>query len=817
MTSSTVNYLPFQSFAEPSFWLTLGEHKLNNIKLSEDLIPLQASYTLQSIIKRRSTDHDASSSAAVVANELVPGRMRLDQGSVVGASSTPAPSSSRTGEIHHEIEDLGIAESADAAMESPTSTRQSVSRNDQVMTKGSVKILNTIESYKHINKNELLNESCLPSLLRACGLNAEVSGGNGNDGENSNAENLEALSSFFCLCHVDLKNHKVLYWFVFPVLAPAPGKAVQYAKPELGSELSTSKPQTALQEAWGRDRIRDFHRAVHDLRIDMLSRRMTHPAYFIVVESTSQNSGDVPSFRCLELSSKNYCNLTEEEQHMCYFAFLDPIITYCPQSAGTSAGARCQDTGPVGWPLRNLIAYMTLKLGIKNNVQVISYRPSVIRRFSHESVFNPEEDTLNDASLLLHIQLPRKEDYLWPSKNPTSISASDPAGRFTCMGWELNARSKPGPRSINLAPLLSPAHLAQQATDLNLKLMKWRMIPNLDLHYLSQMRVLLLGAGTLGCSVARTLLGWGVRRFTFVDNGKVSYSNPVRQTLFEIQDCEGGGRDKAIAAAEALKRIAGPTIQSEGYVLSIPMPGHAFNAKEEPNVQRDTEKIQDLVDEADVVFLLTDTRESRWLPTVMARKSNKMMINAALGLDSWLVMRHGGNRGDRLGCYFCNDVVAPENSTNNRTLDQQCTVTRPGLAPLASSMAVELCISLLHHNDKQDAPAPSPSATKSSFSLTVPPSKSTSPLGMMPHQIRGSLVSYTMMTPTVPAFEYCTGCCDAVVNQYRKSGFEFVKKVCCNPDGSYLEDLAGLTAFRAKANSMMADCLDWEEEDVEET
>lgn len=63
--------------------------------------------------------------------------------------------------------------------------------------------------------------------------------------------------------------------------------------------------------------------------------------------------------------------------------------------------------------------------------------------------------------------------------------------------------------------------------DLNLRLMRWRAVPSLDVGSLSSQRCLLLGAGTLGCSVARTLLGWGVRRLTLVDNARVSFSNPV--------------------------------------------------------------------------------------------------------------------------------------------------------------------------------------------------------------------------------------------------------------------------------------------------
>merc|ERR550517_2109975 len=120
---------------------------------------------------------------------------------------------------------------------------------------------------------------------------------------------------------------------------------------------------------------------------------------------------------------------------------------------------------------------------------------------------------------------------------------------------------------------MDPVRIAESSVDLNLKLMKWRLVPELDLARLQATRCLLLGAGTLGCGVARTLLGWGVRNISLVDSGKVSYSNPVRQSLFTFQDCLEGGRPKAIAAAERLREVF-PGVVASGYELGVPMPGH---------------------------------------------------------------------------------------------------------------------------------------------------------------------------------------------------------------------------------------------------
>uniref|UniRef100_A0A2K5DR70 Ubiquitin-like modifier-activating enzyme ATG7 n=1 Tax=Aotus nancymaae TaxID=37293 RepID=A0A2K5DR70_AOTNA len=362
------------------------------------------------------------------------------------------------------------------------------------------------------------------------------------------------------------------------------------------------------------------------------------------------------------------------------------------------------------------------------------------------------------------------------------------------VGWEKNQKGGMGPRMVNLSECMDPKRLAESSVDLNLKLMCWRLVPTLDLDKVVSVKCLLLGAGTLGCSVARTLMGWGV----IVDNAKISYSNPVRQPLYEFEDCLGGGKPKALAAADWLQKIF-PGVNAMGFNMSIPMPGHPvnFSSVTLEQARKDVEQLEQLIENHDVIFLLIDTRESRWLPAIIATSKRKPVINAALGFDTFVVMRHGLKKpkqqgagdlcpnhlaasadlldssafanipGYKLGCYFCNDVVAPRDSTRDRTLDQQCTVSRPGLAMIAGALAVELMVSVLQHPEGGYAIARS-----SEDRMNEPPTS----LGLVPHQIRGFLSRFDNVIPVSLAFDKCTAC-SSKVSHFALEGLVFKSEI----------------------------------------
>ena len=86
---------------------------------------------------------------------------------------------------------------------------------------------------------------------------------------------------------------------------------------------------------------------------------------------------------------------------------------------------------------------------------------------------------------------------------------------------------------------------------------------------------------------------------------------------------------------------------TRGIDLRIPMPGHSVGDAVRQNVEQDVNQLVQLISEHDAIFLLTDTRESRWLPTMLSAFYGKVcvsqnVVNSHLIMlfhDSWSSMR----------------------------------------------------------------------------------------------------------------------------------------------------------------------------------
>ncbi|CCG82529.1 Ubiquitin-like modifier-activating enzyme atg-7 [Taphrina deformans PYCC 5710] len=443
---------------------------------------------------------------------------------------------------------------------------------------------------------------------------------------------------------------------------------------------------------------------------------------------------------------RDWATVPESDRKFC---FLDP-------STNDSA---------VTWPARNLLTLLRSHLGL-DNIDLLAFRESEPAVLYTKCASTAQTDTM---------------------PKPT--------------GWERTGTGKLQPKFSNLTSVMDPHSIADDAVNLNLKLIKWRIAPDLDLDTIKSTRCLLLGAGTLGCYVARLLMAWGVTTITFLDSGRVSFSNPVRQPLFRFSDCLGGGRNKAEAAAGALREIY-PGVDAAGHALAVPMIGHPYDSPDAGT--QDYETLRSLFASHDAVFLLMDSRESRWLPTVMGASMGKVVINAALGFDSYVVTRHGvvpepaagdGCPDDRRpGCYFCNDVVVPADSTSDRTLDQQCTVTRPGLAALAAATAVELLVSVLQHP----------------LRAACPPAGEDGVLGAVPHTVRGYLRSWETKVLTGTAYPHCSACSAPILAAFRERGWDFVRQAVNEP--GFVDRVSGLKEVQDGIEGIN---VDWDESDEE--
>ncbi len=319
--------------------------------------------------------------------------------------------------------------------------------------------------------------------------------------------------------------------------------------------------------------------------------------------------------------------------------------------------------------------------------------------------------------------------------------------------------------TVDLKQMFNSETIAENAVDLNINLMKWRMCPGLNTQIIKEKKYLLIGSGTLGCHVSRCLLGWGARNITFMDNGKVSYSNPVRQSLYNFNDSTSENY-KAILAPKKLKEIF-PLTNSNGFNINIPLPGRTLiDEKSKEDYIKNLTLLEEQIKSHDIIFLLTDSRESRWYPTLIAKAYNKIVITAAIGFDSFLIMRHGNNE-NKLGCYFCTDIVTPSDTSGSRTLDQQCTISRPGVSMICSGLAIELGMSCINA-----------SLNKGNSDLDYP------------HQIRGNLIDYNMNCFRFNGNKNCVACSDNMIKAYLEKRDEFLVNVMNDP--YYIEKTSGV-------------------------
>lgn len=707
--SSVLQFIPFSSSIDPTFWHRLTKLKIDVLKLGDEPVPIKGLYERGRWVKDKESNNGNG-------NEIgLGGEIRLDGKSF----------------------DLS------------SDDHQSDNLNDRVTMFGILKNFNTIEEFKSSDKQSLFNSSS-DQMWNSLGT----------------AESFTNQSpTFFVITFADLKKYKYFYWFAYPAFVAKPSWM------NVGDHGNWSGLDSNEVHQIRSNLIHSKALQVEGFRGHWIGKKVQDKW---VLESTTAWTtffeGVLPTDR--------------------YLFFIDPSAH--PQAAG--------------WPLRNLLAELHKLHGTNaRHFQVIAFRDPL----------SSQPNMTVTRSLVTTVELPDQE--------------SQSTERPNAIGWEKNSAGKLGPKMADLGPMMDPTRLADQAVDLNLKLMRWRILPDLNLDKIASSRCLLLGAGTLGCYVARTLMAWGVRKITFVDSSTVSFSNPVRQPLFEFNDCLEGGKPKAACAAASLKRIY-PGVDAVGIQMSIPMPGHPIPTHLVDQAQKDVKRLEELFDEHDVIYLLMDSRESRWLPTVLGASKRKLVMNAALGFDSYLVMRHGVKPSkntttaksdsvgpstspaiNRLGCYFCNDIVAPTDSLTDRTLDQMCTVTRPGLAAIASATAVEIMASVLQHPDGPEVMAQIPNQKKENQSHEEV-EKLQSVLGDVPHQIRGFLARFENMKLVGPAYEKCTGCSESVVKAYESKGFEMIKEVL--NEVKYLEKLTGLDTLYDEGEAVMEN-VDWDEDDDE--
>jgi len=124
---------------------------------------------------------------------------------------------------------------------------------------------------------------------------------------------------------------------------------------------------------------------------------------------------------------------------------------------------------------------------------------------------------------------------------------------------------------------------------------------------LAEGKVLIVGAGGLGCPVLQNLAAAGLGHIAIVDGDIVEETNLHRQFLYTLNDC---GKNKAIVAAETV-------LKQNPEVEIIPYPTH-FNKENAFEIVADYEIIVDCTDDLETRYLINDVSLVKAIPMVYA-------------------------------------------------------------------------------------------------------------------------------------------------------------------------------------------------------
>lgn len=126
-------------------------------------------------------------------------------------------------------------------------------------------------------------------------------------------------------------------------------------------------------------------------------------------------------------------------------------------------------------------------------------------------------------------------------------------------------------------------------------------------HKLQDARVLVIGAGGLGCPVLQNLAAAGVGNIGIVDGDMVDETNLHRQLLYTLKDC---GNSKAETAKKAILEL-NPDIK-------VTVFSEFFTAENATQIVGDYQIIVDCTDTISVRYLINDISVAKRIPMVYA-------------------------------------------------------------------------------------------------------------------------------------------------------------------------------------------------------